>query len=311
MEALANITSHNARAVQIRKFVSNPPTRANTLRLVTAEEPAQTLGEWDVTQARNNGSLSLEISALLEEHCTTIQRHTEAVLGWTIGDTKVVSSKRLRARYTPPTDEEGGEGDGLAFEALGINGTTLGQVVQMQRHLEVRERTSNTFVHGLMQTALQLNGQLQAQLQDSYNRIHELQQQQIDAAAAVVADYQDQMVDAAPAEAGAVDPAAEARTQALQVVTGIAVQYGPTLIQAALARLMSPQSPIQLAPPAPAPTPPSSPTPPAAPTAPAAAAAVPTVAPVAAAPAAPPTRSATRAQRAPTRPARAAAKRSK
>jgi hypothetical protein len=250
-------------------------------------------------QAKGNNSLSLEVSALLEEHTATVQRPTEAVLGWMAGETKIVASKRLRARYTPPPDE-GEDGDQLAFEALGINGTTTGQVIQMQRHLEVRERTSNTFVHGLMNTALQLNGQLSAQLQDAYTRIHELQQQAIDAAQAAAAEYQ-QMAE--PEPPAGVDGAAEARTQAIQVVTQIAQAYGPTLIQAALVRLTSPQSAIQLAPPtppAPAPTAPSSPTPPAAPTAPAAVA-VPAVssAPATPAPASPTPR---RAQRAPTRP---------
>ena len=279
--------------------------RATTLRLVTAEDPPQTLGEWDVTQAKGNGTLSLEISALLEEHCATIQRHTEAVLGWVIGDSRVVASKRLRARYTPPADE-GEDGDALSFEALGINGTTIGQVIQMQRHIEVRERTSNTFVHGLMQTALQLNGQLSAQLQDAYTRIHELQQQQIESAAATAAEYQE--IAGETVEPLHVDPAAEARTQALQVVTQIAQTFGPQLIQAALVRLTSPQSAIQLAPltpPTPTP-PPSSPTPPAAPTAPAAAAAtvaVPTTS--ATAPASPPAR---RVQRATSPAPRAAAR---
>jgi hypothetical protein len=297
--SVANIGSHNARAAQIRKFVSTPPNRATTLRLVTAEEPPQTLGEWDVVQAKGNNSLSLEVSALLEEHTATVQRPTEAVLGWMMGESKIVASKRLRARYTPPPDE-GDDGDQLAFEALGINGTTTGQVIQMQRHLEVRERTSNTFVHGLMNTALQLNGQLSAQLQDAYTRIHELQQQQIDAAAATVAEY----VDTAEPSID-VDPAAEARTQAIQVVTQIAQTYGPVLIQAALARFTSPQSAITLAPPTPpaaAPPAPSSPTPPAAPTAPAAAA-VPVSSPVPA----PPSPSPRRVQRASIRPAPARA----
>jgi hypothetical protein len=143
-----------------------------------------------------------------------------------------------------------------------------------------------------MNTALQLNGQLSAQLQDAYTRIHELQQQQIDAAAATVAEY----VDTAEPSID-VDPAAEARTQAIQVVTQIAQTYGPVLIQAALARFTSPQSAITLAPPAP-----SSPTPPAAPTAPAAAA-VPVSSPVPA----PPSPSPRRVQRASIRPAPARA----
>ncbi len=300
MEALANITSHNARAAQIRKFVADPPKRAVTLRLVTVDDPPQTIGEWDATQCRGNGALSLEISALCEEHATTTQRHMEAVLGWQSAEGRTVVTKRLRARYTPPAEADEDE---LDQEALGITGTTLGQVVQMQRHLEVQTRSTHTFMHGLMQTALQLNGQLSAQLQDSYNRIHELQQQQIESAAATVAEYQEAVGEAPIA---GVDPAAEARTQALQVVTQIAQTFGPTLIQAALVRLTSPASPIQLppaAPPAAASQAPSSPTPPAAPTAPAAAAAAVAVPDSSATAAAAPIRRAQRA--ATTRPTRA------
>jgi hypothetical protein len=258
MEALANVTSHNARAVQIRKFVATPPARATTLRLVTAEDPPQTLGEWDVTQARGNGSLAIEISTLLEEHTTTIQRHTEAVLGWMVGDSKVVASKRLRARFTPPPDDSE-EGDGLSWEALGINGSTTGQVIQMQRHVEVREKTSNTLIHGLINTALEMNAQLREQLQDARERNRELEQQLSDLAAAEYQQWRAQVPE--NDNAGAIDPAAEARTNALNVISGIAQQFGPTIIQAALVRLTSPKSAIAIAPPSS--PPPVSPPPPA------------------------------------------------
>lgn len=316
---IANVGSHNARAAQIRRFVAVPPKRATTLRLVTAEDPPQQLGEWDVTTAQNNNSLSIEISATLEEHTATVQRATEAILAWTVGDKTTVSSKRLRARYTPPPDEdEDGESDQLRLDALGINGTTVGQVIQMQRHLEIRERSSNTFVQGLMNTAMQLNSQLQAQLQDSYTRIHELQQQQIDAAAAVVDDYAEQAELAGTPVAVEVDSGTAARTQALEVVTGIVQQYGPTLIQVALARLTSPKAPIQITPPALPPSssaPPTPPTPPPSPVAPAAPAAAAPAPPAASsvastAPPAPPRRT-TRAQRVLTRPGRPAPKRGK
>jgi hypothetical protein len=252
VEALANVTSHNARAVQIRKFVATPPARATTLRLVTAEDPPQTLGEWDVTQARGNGSLAIEISTLLEEHTTTIQRHTEAVLGWMVGDSKVVASKRLRARFTPPPDDAD-EGDGLSWEALGINGSTTGQVIQMQRHVEVREKTSNTLIHGLINTALEMNAQLREQLQDARERNRELEQQLSDLAAAEYQQWRAQVPE--NDNAGAIDPAAEARTNAINVISGIAQQFGPTIIQAALVRLTSPKSAIAIAPPSSPPAP--------------------------------------------------------
>ena len=295
MEALANVTSHNNRAHQIRKFVATPPARATTLRLVTAEDPPQTLGEWDVTQARNNGSLALEISALLEEHTTTIQRHTEAVLGWMVGDSKVVASKRLRARFTPPEDEDE---DGLSWEAAGINGSTTGQVIQMQRHIEVREKTGNTLIHGLINTALEMNAQLREQLQDARERNRELEQQLSDLAAAEYQQWRAAVPENDNAGA-ALDPSAEARTHAMQVITGLAQQFGPTIIQAALVRLTSPKSSIAIAPPsAPPPISPAAPpnlSPTAAPTA------GPTVAVTAAPPAstAPPPRAPARAPRPP------------
>jgi hypothetical protein len=241
---IQNMGSHNARAAQCRRFIATPPKRAAMLRLVTVEDPCQTLGEWDIGQTKGNGSLALEVSALIEEHAQTIQRHTEGILGWVTSEGRSCGSKRLRARYVPPPPEDGEDEDQLANEALGITGNTIGQVIQMQRHLEVMTRSNHTYTAGLMQTALQLNAQLQAQLSDAYGTIHALQQQQIDAAAAVAEELQMPP----PPETPPDDPSAQAKLEAVQMLKGLFEKYGPGAMAIAMAKWGGVPAAIQVAP---------------------------------------------------------------
>jgi len=138
MDAMS-LGSHNSRVSQIRKFVTAPPARGKVLRLVTTHPTQQSLGEWLRAQCENNANVALEVSELLQEHSNTTQRRTEASLAWLDGETPrgLVVAKTLKARPAA-TDEDDGEDDN---QALGIDGTQVGQVVQMQRHMEVMARS--------------------------------------------------------------------------------------------------------------------------------------------------------------------------
>jgi len=260
MEALANITSHSARINQIRKFVMEPPKRGVALRLLTAEDPPQTLGEWAREEASGNGALPQEINGLLVDHCTTVQRHTEAVLAWQAGEASgpVVSSKRLRVRYEPEDVEDFAEA-----EALGITGTSQGQVMQMQRHHEVMARSYMTAHQAQLGTALQLVQTMGNQLNEAYQRLGEMsreldrrvESQRLDLLDRAEAEA-DQVVNAAQPE-----PTAESETdaakaeivrtvnQAVQGVLPMIVSGVMTKLFASMQSAPAPQAPPPQAPP--------------------------------------------------------------
>jgi hypothetical protein len=133
MEPLTHLTSHNARVAQIRKFVAKPPPRGVRLRLVTADDTAESLGEWLRDECEGNANVANDVSETLQDHCNTAERPIEAILGWCAEEGNAVTTKRLRARPSNTDD--------LESKALGIDGSAGGQVVQMQRHLEAMTRS--------------------------------------------------------------------------------------------------------------------------------------------------------------------------
>lgn len=124
--------SPNARTAQIKKFCALPPARGTALRLVTAEENSQALGEWTREECLGSGStVPLQVDSVLQDHCETMARPIVALLGWCGDNGASITTKTLRAR--PANDD-------LTQAAQGIDGSQTGQVVQMQRHMEYNAR---------------------------------------------------------------------------------------------------------------------------------------------------------------------------
>ncbi len=120
--------SHNARVVQIKRFVLTPPRGAVFLRLAVRED-ASVLCSHSKDECIKDRGLSIPdgISLALEEHARTTEREVKAILGWCRADGSTIVTKDLKAR--PPraavaplpgmTLEETallvGDGDGRAF----------------------------------------------------------------------------------------------------------------------------------------------------------------------------------------------------
>lgn len=248
MEPLSNISSHNSRINQIRKFCAVPPARGVLLRLVTAEDPPAVLGEWTREEASGNGSLAIEADSLLTEHCQTVQRDVEALIAWTDEHGMSVVSKRLRMRHTWSDD---GDAQTVQSEALGITGQTIGQVVQAQRHLEVMTKSYMTAHHAQMQTALQLQAQLGSQLAEAYSRIDELQASRLEEAERRRVELQELVIEEpdAPVSGEPRTPEEEAQAELYRTANTVIQQAIPLVLPVLvqhLQRFLSPPEPPQL-----------------------------------------------------------------
>lgn len=137
MESVNMITSHNRRLAHVRKFVCNPPTRGDTLRMATVEERPTVLGCWSRMECEDNGSTAEVVDGALQEHANTVQDEVQATLVWTDEGGGIVSSKRLRCRYAPQSDDPN---EPVMSEALGLNGSQQGTLLQTQRALEGHTR---------------------------------------------------------------------------------------------------------------------------------------------------------------------------
>lgn len=170
MEAVSNLTSHNARVAQIRKFVMKPPARATRLVLASVADTStpEPLGEWLTEECRDNANVAGEISELVQDHSDNACRPIEAKLAWLDGAGTVITSKRLRAR---PQDESE---DSLA---LGIDGSGTGQVVQMQRHMEAMTRSYLTAHQAQINSANQIAVHMSDRVLQLQNELDNLRSQ--------------------------------------------------------------------------------------------------------------------------------------
>ncbi len=135
--------NHNHRVGHIRRACCNPPDRGQILKLVTVEESPITLGEWTRIACQDNAATALLIDQLLQEHADVTGEQIAANLVWTQQDGVTVTTKRLRCKPESAQDVEliGDPNAPASAEAMGIDGTTKGQIIQRQREHEYAMRS--------------------------------------------------------------------------------------------------------------------------------------------------------------------------
>jgi hypothetical protein len=152
-------TSHNARVVQLKKFVSAPPHGGKNLRLVVTGESGETLGAWTREECEGHPEVAEEASALLEAHCEATEQDVEAVLGWERDNLPPVT-KRLRAKSkTSPISAISNLNDTAAAVGAITEGTMASVVVQLLRKDELNTRT---YLQGFMYQLKQSAGDLES-----------------------------------------------------------------------------------------------------------------------------------------------------
>lgn len=128
--------NRNARVAHIRKYVCNPPERGHTLRLVAVEDPPTVLGEWPRAACEDNGPTADDVDARLRDHANTTGTETTANLTWCAENAMVVTSKRLKCKPDNSPESTMDPAMMAQAEALGIDGTTKGNAIQLSRALE-------------------------------------------------------------------------------------------------------------------------------------------------------------------------------
>lgn len=230
--------NRNARVAHIRKFVCAPPERGAVLRLIAVDDPPTVLAEWPRAACIDNGSTATDVDGLLREHATTCGVVTIANLTWISTEGHIVCTKRLKCA---PDAAEGGEmnmGDAAAMNALGINSTREGGILQMQRGLEASMRMYHAahqtqIAQGSAQAreARELCSTLGSLLKDSWTAAHQAhleldklrasQRAELDRAAVMVRDA---------TESAAGDEESEASAEFIRTIGSAIGQAMPFIV---------------------------------------------------------------------------------
>lgn len=136
MSAPLSRESPNSRTNTIKRFLSQAPKTATRLRLLFAETPPMPLGEWAPgVMGDQSGILAEEIDQLMIDHASENPRYRQNfLLCWCAEDGSQLTVKPLsvyghQLRGETPEDT-----------VRDLDGTSMSQVAQSQRHLEAMMR---------------------------------------------------------------------------------------------------------------------------------------------------------------------------
>lgn len=128
--------SPNSRPSAIKRFLNSMPKTAARLRLLVAEQPPMPLGEWaPLAMGDTRDALAEEIDQLMVDHASENPRYRQNfLLCWCAEDGSQLTVKPLsvyghQLRGETPEDT-----------VRDLDGTSMSQVAQAQRHLEAMMR---------------------------------------------------------------------------------------------------------------------------------------------------------------------------
>lgn len=153
--------SHNARIVQIKRFIAFPPKslEAVCLRLAPLGEGGEILAEYSRDECVKDAGRTIPeaVSLALEEHAETLAQEVEAVLAWCRADGTTYTTKRLKTR---PRRGEVARIPGMTLEetaAIVGNGDAQAMVGHVIRSQEIYLRSYLQGHHTTLQEQREVN----------------------------------------------------------------------------------------------------------------------------------------------------------